>query len=87
MIEQQWEREKERGKVEGDRERRTERDTQRERRRERYLSSDGSLPKWLQQPGLQQSEVRKQEMHPGLPYRWQGPIISLSSQMCYQESE
>lgn len=44
----------------------------RERIRDRGFLSAGLLPNWLQQPGLDQMEARRQKLLSGLPWRWQG---------------
>lgn len=47
----------------------------RERERERELSilpSAGLLPKWPQWPALSQAKARDQQLHPRLPWGWQG---------------
>lgn len=41
--------------------------------REGDLHSAGLFPRWLQHPWLCQTENRRQELHPGLPWGWQGP--------------
>lgn len=47
-------------------------------RRDRNLLFAGLLPRWSQQPG---SNIRKQELHPGLPCGWLRPK-SLATMWC-----
>uniref|UniRef100_A0A5F9DJP0 JNK1/MAPK8 associated membrane protein n=1 Tax=Oryctolagus cuniculus TaxID=9986 RepID=A0A5F9DJP0_RABIT len=45
-----------------------------ERKQEKKLTSTGSLPKWLQWPGLCQAKARSQELLSGLPcFGYRGP--------------
>lgn len=41
--------------------------------KERDLPPAGSLPRWQQQPGLDQTKGKIQELHPRLPCGWQVP--------------
>lgn len=58
-----------------------------EREGEGRLPPTGLFPKWLHQPWLDQAEARNQEVPPGPPGVWQGPMplghLPLFSQICY----